>query len=56
MKKNKQTEEYKCAFCCQPPQKSDIKALKRLMKKNNPQHLMAITGFIMVLCKVRQDH
>jgi len=41
MKKNKQTE-YKCAFCCQPPQKSDIKALKRLMKKNNPHAFMAM--------------
>ena len=26
----------KCAFCCQPPPKSQIKALRKLMKKNNP--------------------
>ena len=28
--------EVKCAFCRQPPPKSEIKALKKLMKKNNP--------------------
>ena len=29
-------KDYKCAFCCQPNPKT-IKALKKLMKKNNPQ-------------------
>jgi len=28
--------EVKCAFCRQPPPKNNIKALKKLMKKNNP--------------------
>lgn len=29
-------KDYKCAFCCQPNPKT-IKALKKLMKKSNPQ-------------------
>ena len=31
-----QRNEEKCAFCCQPHPKNIIKALKKLMKKNNP--------------------
>ena len=28
--------KHKCAFCCQPDPKNNVKALKKLMKKNNP--------------------
>jgi len=35
-KKKGVKHEMKCAFCCQPNPKNEIKALKRLMKKNSP--------------------
>ena len=34
--------EQKCAFCCQPDPENHIKALKKLMKKNNPNAFMAM--------------
>lgn len=34
------TNEKKCAFCCQPPPKNIIRAMKKLMKKNNPGVIM----------------
>jgi len=34
---NTEVEKFKCAYCRQPGPKSDIKALKKLMKKNNTQ-------------------
>ena len=33
----RELEEFKCAYCRLPSPKSDIKALKKLMKKNNTQ-------------------
>ena len=38
-KKIEVIEDYKCAFCCQPPihPKNQVKALKKLMKNNNPE-------------------
>ena len=35
-KKGVPHHEMKCAFCCQPYPKNEIKALKKLMKKNVP--------------------
>ena len=38
-------EEFKCAFCRQPPPKNTIKALKKLMKKNNTQAFLHMAGY-----------
>ena len=32
--------KIKCAFCCQPTPKNDIKSLKKLMNKNNPRAIL----------------
>jgi len=37
-----EVDEFKCAFCCQPPPKNNVKALKKLMKKNIPNAFMAM--------------
>jgi len=37
IKKGVPLKGYKCAFCCQSDPKNRIKALKKLMKNNNPQ-------------------
>ena len=42
MKKGIPTHKHKCAFCCQLTPKSGVKALKKLMKKNNPLAFMVM--------------
>ena len=36
--------EFKCAFCCQSQPQNPIKALKKLMKKNEPQAFMRMAA------------
>jgi len=36
--------KHKCAFCRQPPPKNVIKALRKLMKKNNPDAFLKMAG------------
>lgn len=44
-KKGTPINEEKCAFCCQPPPKNIIKALKKLMKKKNPDAFYTMAGY-----------
>jgi len=43
IKKGVPKGEMKCAFCCQLEPKNTIKALKKLMKKNNPEAFMQMS-------------
>jgi len=42
MKNNVPRNKWKCAFCCQQHPKNIVKALKKLMKKNEPEAFMAM--------------
>jgi len=37
-------DDYKCAFCCQVKGTNTIKAMKKLMKKNNPKAFMQMAN------------
>ena len=43
IKKGVPKHEMKCAFCCQLEPKNEIKAMKKLMKKNNPEAFMLMS-------------